>query len=72
MQFIPQKAIKGQTVADFFADHPVSGSSKLYNNLPDEIAEVNATHVSSEEQVELHLEGGWIGVQANLGQMMWN
>jgi len=43
--------IKGQAMADFLADHPVSGSSKLYDGLPDEIAEINATHVSSEEQV---------------------
>ena len=51
MQFMPQKAIKGQAVADFLADHLVSESSKLYDNLLEEIAEVNATYVSSEEQV---------------------
>jgi len=38
-------------VVDFLANHPVSGSSKVYDDLPDEIAEVNVTHVSSEEQV---------------------
>jgi len=48
---MPQKAIKNQVVANFLANHPVSGSSKLYDDLPDEIAEVNATYVSSEEQV---------------------
>jgi len=49
MQFIPQKATKGQAVADFLADHPVSGTSKLYDNLPGEIAEVSFINVSSEE-----------------------
>ena len=51
MQFMPQKAIKDQAVADFLADHLVSRSPKLYDDLPDEIAEVNATHISPEEQV---------------------
>jgi len=49
MQFIPQKAIKGQAVTDFLADHPVIGSSKLYNNLPDDIAKVNMTCIFSIE-----------------------
>jgi len=48
---MPQKAIKGQIVTDFQANHPVPRSSKLYDDLSDEIVEVNATHVSSEEQV---------------------
>ena len=43
MQFMPQKAIKGQAMADFHADHPVSGTSKLYDDLLDEIFEVNLT-----------------------------
>ena len=44
MQFMPQKAVKGQVVADFFADHSILGSSKLYDDLPDEIVEVCTTH----------------------------
>jgi len=28
MQFMPQKAIKGQAVADFLANHPTLGTSK--------------------------------------------
>ena len=51
MQFMPQKAIKGQAIADFLADHPVPGTSKLYDDLSDEIAEVNLISASSEEQV---------------------
>ena len=50
MQFMPQKVIKGQAVVDFLADHPVLRTSKLYNNLPTEIAEVNVINTSSEEQ----------------------
>jgi len=49
MQFMPQKAIKGQDVTDFLTDHPVRGSSKLYDDFPNNIAEVNAAHVFSEE-----------------------
>jgi len=51
MHFMPQKKIKGQTVPDFLANHPISKSSKFYDDLLDEITEVNASHVSLEEQV---------------------
>ena len=51
MQFMPQKVIQGQAVADFLANHPVSETSKLYDNLLDKIAEINLINVSSEEQV---------------------
>ena len=51
MQFMPQKMIKGQAMADFLADHPVPGTSKFYVDLPDEIAEVNIINASSKEQV---------------------
>jgi len=33
-------------VADFLADHPVSRTLKLYNDLPDKIAEVNLINAS--------------------------
>ena len=49
MQLMPQKAIKGQAVTDFLANHPISGNSKLYDDLPDEIAEVDVINVSLEE-----------------------
>jgi len=51
MQFMPQKAVKGQVVADFLADHLVLKKSKLYNDLPDEIAEVDTINAFSEERV---------------------
>ena len=47
MQFMPQKAIKGQGVEKFLADHPVPGTSKLYDNLPNENEEVNDVNASS-------------------------
>jgi len=53
-----QKAIKSQAMANFLADHPVLGTSKFYDNLPDKITEVNLINVSSEEQVwQLFLNG---------------
>ena len=41
MFFVPQKAIKGQALADFLAAHPVSKSSKLHEDTPDDIFESN-------------------------------
>ena len=58
MQFMPQKAIQGQAVADFLADYPVSETSKFYDALPNEITEVNVINASSEEQVwQLFFDG---------------
>jgi len=51
MQFMPQKVVKCQVVADFLVDRPILGSSKLYNDLLNNIAEVCMTHASPEEQV---------------------
>ncbi|KAA0034814.1 ty3-gypsy retrotransposon protein [Cucumis melo var. makuwa] len=34
--YIPQKAVKGQALAGFLADHPVPSNWKLCDNLPDE------------------------------------
>jgi len=48
MLFVPQKAVKGQTLADFLAAHPVSESSKLHEDIPDEVFESNMT---SEDKV---------------------
>jgi len=38
-------------MADFLNDHLVLESLKLYDDLPNEIAEVNVIHISSEEQM---------------------
>jgi len=51
MQFLPQKAMKGQAVADFLTEHPNPGASRLYEDFPDEITEVYMTQTSFEEQV---------------------
>jgi len=50
MQFLSQKAIKGQAMTDVLAEHPDSRTSKLYKALPYEIAEVCITQTSFEEQ----------------------
>ena len=45
-------------MVDFLADHPAAGTSKLYDGLSDEIAEVNLINTSSEEQVwQLFFDG---------------
>ncbi|XP_070004796.1 uncharacterized protein [Nicotiana sylvestris] len=38
--YIPQKAVKGQALADFLADHPIPNDWKLTDELPDEDAMV--------------------------------
>ena len=43
MQFLPQKAGMGQAVANFLAEHPDPRVTKLYEDLPDEVAEVCLT-----------------------------
>ena len=39
MIFVPQKAVKGQALAEFLAVHPVLESSKLHKDIPDEVFE---------------------------------
>ncbi|KAL0373433.1 UNVERIFIED_CONTAM: Transposon Tf2-12 polyprotein [Sesamum radiatum] len=34
--YVPQKAVKGQVLADFLADHPIPAEWELSNDLPDE------------------------------------
>ena len=43
--------MKGQAVADFLAEHPDLRVTKLYEDLPDEVAEVCLTQTSFEDQV---------------------
>ena len=50
MQFMPQKAIKGKLWQIFWPDHPVPGTSKLYDNLPDKIAQVYLINTSLENK----------------------
>src|SRR4051812_247559 len=42
MHFLPQKATKGQAVADLLAENPRSNSAILLEELPDETAEVHS------------------------------
>ena len=58
MHFLPQKVVKGQAVADFLAEHPDSRATKLYEDLPDVVAEVCLTQTSFEGQVwQLFFDG---------------
>jgi len=41
MRFVPQKAVKGQALADLLAAHPISENSKLHEDIPDEVFESN-------------------------------
>ena len=51
MQFLPQKIVKGQAVADFLVEYTDPRTFKLYDDLSDEIAEVCMIQMSFEEQV---------------------
>ena len=55
MLFIPQKAVKGQALADFLAAYPVSISSKLHEDISDEIFESNMT--SEDEVWQIFFDG---------------
>jgi len=55
MLFVPQKAIKGQALADFLAAHPVPESSKLHEDIPDEVFESNIT--SKDEVWQMFFDG---------------
>jgi len=58
MQFLPQKAVKGQAVANFLAEHPDPRATKLYEDLPYEVAKVYLTQISFEGQVwQLFFDG---------------
>jgi len=58
MQFLPQKVVKGQAVADFLAEHPDQRTIKLYEDFSDEVAEVCLTQTSFEGQVwQLFFDG---------------
>jgi len=49
MQFLPQKTTKGQAVADFLTEHPDPRTTRLYENLPNEVAKVCIIQASFEE-----------------------
>jgi len=55
MILTPQKAVKGQALAEFLAAHPVPEQSKLHEDIPDEVFESNAT--SEEEVWQMFFDG---------------
>jgi len=54
MLFVPQKTVKGQTLVDFLAAHPVSKNSKLHEDILDEIFESNM--VSNDEVWQMFID----------------
>ena len=58
MQFLSQKAAKGQVVTDFLTEHPVPRAIEFYEDLPNEVAEVCLTQTFFEGQVcQLFFDG---------------
>jgi len=55
MTIVPQKAIKGQALTDFLAAHPVSETSKLHEDISDEVIEANMT--SSDDVWQMFFDG---------------
>ena len=55
MLFVPQNAVKGQALAYFLAAHPVFESSKLYEDIPDEIFKSNM--ISEDEVWQIFFDG---------------
>ena len=52
---LTQKAIKGQALVDFLTAHPVSETSKLHENIPDEVIEANMA--SSDDVWQMFFDG---------------
>jgi len=55
MTIVPQEAIKGQALTDFLAAHPVSETSKLHEDILDEVIEANMT--SSDDVWQMFFDG---------------
>jgi len=53
--FVSQKAVKGQALADFLHAHPISESSKLHEDILDEVFESNIT--SEDEVWQMFFDG---------------
>jgi len=68
MQFLSQKATKGQAIIDFLVEHPDPRTTKLYDDLPDEVAEVYVIQTSFEEKVwQLIFDGASrLGLKENI------
>ena len=55
MTFVPQKAIKGQAFADFLTAHSVSKTSKLHEDILDEV--IKANMISEDEVWQMFFDG---------------
>src|SRR5436189_6399747 len=69
IHFLPQKATKGQAIADLLVENPRSNSATLFEDLPDETAEVHSTQAnplvwkctSTEHLEPFHAWDWWLG-----------
>jgi len=55
MTFIPQKAIKGQALANFLVAHPVLKTSKQHEAIVDEV--IKANMISSDDVWQIFFDG---------------
>ena len=55
MLFVPQKSVKSQALADFLAAYAVPESSKLHEDIPDEVFESNM--ISEDEVWQMFFDG---------------
>lgn len=67
MHFKPQKETKGQAIADFLAEHPISENSKLQGDILDEV-EMNM--FSKEQMWQLFYDGAVRRDAARVGVML--
>src|SRR3954471_18271956 len=72
MHFLPQKATKGQAIADLLAENPRSNSATLFEKLPDETAEYiplkpasrSGKCISTEHLEPFHTWDWWPGLES--------
>ena len=57
MYFLPQNTMKEQAMVDFLAEHPDPRATELYEDLPDEVAEVCLTQNLSKDWWQLFFDG---------------
>src|SRR4051812_42733841 len=74
MHFLPQKATKGQAIADLLAKNPRSDSASLFEELPDETAEVHSAQANTSVW-QMYFDGAFrtlprVGLVAGVGTVL--
>src|SRR4051812_11012058 len=74
MHFLPQKATKGQAIADLLAKNPRSNSAILFEELPAETAEVHSTQANPSVW-QMYFDGAFrtlprVGLVAGVGTVL--